>query len=100
MPAIIKERPKISSDDLPSLDNGMGTGSPYKVIVYNDDVHTFDEVANQIVKATGCDIEKAHEHARTVDKKGRDVVFDGEQKECEKVANILREIRLQVETDH
>ncbi|MDQ7053486.1 MAG: ATP-dependent Clp protease adaptor ClpS [candidate division KSB1 bacterium] len=27
---------------------------PWKVILYNDDIHTFDEVILQLRKATGC----------------------------------------------
>ena len=76
-----------------------GTGGPYVVILYNCDCHTFEEVEQQLQKATGCTLEKAEAFAREVDTTGRSVVFSGDDEECEKVANILRQIRLQVETD-
>lgn len=72
---------------------------PYIVIVYDDDWHTFEEVATQMVRAIGCSYPKGREIANEIDGAGRAVVFAGSQKECESVAHVLREIRLQVETD-
>jgi ATP-dependent Clp protease adapter protein ClpS len=83
----------------PQRDRTGGNGSPYVVIVYNDDWHTFDDVQQQLIKATGCTLEKAEALSIEIDGRGRAVVFGGEQAECERVANVLREIRLQVETD-
>ena len=80
-------------------DSSSGQGSPYVVIVYNDDYHTFEEVEVQLQKATGCTAEKAEALAYKIDAKGRAVVFGGSGDDCERVANILRQIRLQVETD-
>ena len=50
-------------------------------------------------KATGCTLEKAEAFAMEIHVTGRAVVFGGSAEECERVANVLREIRLQVETD-
>ena len=72
---------------------------PCRVVLYNDDWHTFDEVALQIVKATGCDPETAWGMAVNVDRNGREVVFHGARAACEKVAGVLRQIRLQTEVD-
>ncbi len=36
-----------------------GTELPAKVILYNDDWHTFEEVIVQLMKATGCSRERA-----------------------------------------
>jgi ATP-dependent Clp protease adaptor protein ClpS len=72
---------------------------PYVVIVYNDDWHTFDDVIRQLQKATACTFEKAEALADEIDSSGRAVVFAGNGTECERVACVLREIRLQVETD-
>ena len=72
---------------------------PSIVIVYNDDWHTFEQVEIQLQKATGCTLEKAEALAMEIDSTGRSVVFSGSAELCEKVANILRQIRLQVETD-
>ena len=54
---------------------------------------------NQLVKATACTVEEAERHAWTVHTQGRARVFEGARGECERVAQVLREIRLQVEVD-
>jgi ATP-dependent Clp protease adapter protein ClpS len=98
LPAVI---PGTITEDQPAgaPDHAGATGSPYIVIVYNDDVHTFEQVEIQLQKATGCTAEKAEALAIEIDSKGRAVVFGGAAEECERAANILRQIRLQVETD-
>jgi ATP-dependent Clp protease adapter protein ClpS len=74
-------------------------GGPYVVILYNDDYHTFDEVTAQLQKATGCTIDRAWEIAEEAHYRGRAIAFVGGQQECNRVAGVLRAIRLQVETD-
>ncbi len=76
-----------------------GVAGPYIVIVYDDDWHTFDQVIIQLCKATACSVEKAGQFAKEIDSKGRAIVYAGSQEECERVAEVLREIKLQVETD-
>jgi ATP-dependent Clp protease adaptor protein ClpS len=72
---------------------------PCIVILYNCDCHTFDEVIVQLQKATGCSIEKASAIAEEAHVVGRAIAYSGEVEECERVAAVLRSIRLQVETD-
>jgi ATP-dependent Clp protease adaptor protein ClpS len=72
---------------------------PYIVILYNCDCHTFDEVILQMQKATGCSLEKAKQVADEVHSSGRAIAYSGSLEDCERVARILREIKLQVETD-
>ncbi|HTB34110.1 MAG TPA: ATP-dependent Clp protease adaptor ClpS [bacterium] len=72
---------------------------PGRVILYNDDWHSFDEVIRQLMKATGCDEATAEGHAWTVHTQGRAQVYEGARGDCERVAKVLREIRLQVEVD-
>ena len=67
---------------------------PAKVILFNDDVHSFDEVIGQIIKATGCDASKAESLTWEVHNQGKANVFDGPMKECLKVSHILEEIEL------
>lgn len=69
------------------------------VILYNDDFHTFDEVIFQLQKATGCGQDSASRIANEVHTRGRAVAYRGEKDRCQRVATILREIRLQVEID-
>ena len=75
------------------------TDKPYVVIVYDDDWHTFEQVETQLQKATACTLEKAEALAMEIHTTGRAVVFSGTAEVCDRVANVLREIRLQVETD-
>ena len=72
---------------------------PARSILYNDDWHTFDDVIAQLMKATGCSAEHGEAHAWTIHTVGKAVVFEGKREACEKVAQVLREIRLQVEVD-
>jgi ATP-dependent Clp protease adapter protein ClpS len=74
-------------------------GQPARVLLYNDDWHSFEDVIVQLVKATGCDAATAEGHAWTVHTQGRAEVFQGARGECERVAGVLREIRLHVEVD-
>jgi ATP-dependent Clp protease adaptor protein ClpS len=53
----------------------------------------------QLQKATGCSLEDAEAIAFEAHSTGRAVAYSGTQEECEQVAGILRQIRLQVETD-
>jgi ATP-dependent Clp protease adaptor protein ClpS len=70
---------------------------PAKVILYDDDWHTFDEVINQLMKALGCDYATAEKYTIEVHTKGKAVVFEGDFEEALKVAAILEEIDLSVE---
>jgi ATP-dependent Clp protease adaptor protein ClpS len=74
-------------------------GGPSLVILYNCDCHTFEDVIVQLQKATGCTLEKAEALALEIHTQGKAIVYAGEPEKCEAVAGILRQIRLQVETD-
>lgn len=73
--------------------------TPWRVIVYNDEIHTFDEVIVQLIKATGCTTAQAEQHAWTIHTQGKDCVFQGEFTECFRVQGILREIQLVTEIE-
>ncbi len=70
---------------------------PWKVVLYNDDIHGFDEVILQVQKATGCSLVEATRITAEAHFKGKAVAFTGEFVKCNKVAGILREIGLVVE---
>ena len=65
-----------------------------RVLLFNDEIHTFDEVANQIIKAIGCDYDKAMSLTNQVHTNGKAVVYEGDLTECLKVSGILEEIGL------
>lgn len=85
----------------PNLDEAeeIRQSRPWVVILYNDDFHNFDEVILQLQKATGCSLESAEAIAFEAHTSGRAIAYTGSMEECERVAAILRQIRLQVETD-
>jgi ATP-dependent Clp protease adapter protein ClpS len=81
-------------------DENIGTGLESKVILFNDDWHTFEEVIVQIMKATQCSFESAREKTFDVHVKGKSIVFTGTMDSCLKVSSVLEEIALhtQIET--
>jgi len=78
----------------PEITDETIVGTPYKVILYNDDVHSFDEVINQIIKAIRCNFEAARSLTFEVHVKGKAIVFIGELAKCLKVSSILEVISL------
>jgi len=70
------------------------TKLPFKVILYNDDWHTFEEVIAQLIKALKCSFEKARELTFEAHIKGKAVVYTGELSDCLKVSSVLEEIAL------
>jgi ATP-dependent Clp protease adapter protein ClpS len=72
---------------------------PARVILFNDDYHTFDEVIFQLMKATGCSLLEAEGLAFEVDSTGQAYVFEGEMSRCLGVSSILEEIELHTEIE-
>jgi ATP-dependent Clp protease adapter protein ClpS len=70
---------------------------PWRLILYDDDIHTFDEVINQLVKALGCSKAKAEELTFKVHNEGKATVFEGTFEECLKRNSVLQEIQLVTE---
>lgn len=83
-----QEVPKIQYDE------DVNIQQPYKVVLFNDDFHSFDEVINQLIKALKCGYEKARDFAFEAHVKGKAVVFSGELNKCLKVSSVLEEIAL------
>lgn len=65
-----------------------------RVILFNDDHHTFDEVIEQVCKATGCSEFRAEAIAWEVHLRGQSCVHEGEIFECLRVSSVLEEIAL------
>lgn len=79
---------------LPEIDEDTDIDLAYRVFLFNDDIHTFDEVITQLIKATKCSFEKARSYAFEVHVKGKAMVFSGSMQECLKVSSVLEEIAL------
>ena len=78
-------------------DEAVALGAPWHVILYNDDVHDFDEVVIQVMKATGCSIKRAAEITLQAHTSGRAGAFQGDFEACFAVQRVLREIELVTE---
>ena len=75
------------------------TQQPAKAILFNDEVHTFEEVINQIMKATSCDFPTAERMTLEVHHTGKSCVFTGELVKCLQVTGILEEIELMTQVE-
>ena len=69
-------------------------GFAAKTILFNDEVHTFDEVARQLVKAIGCTYSRGMTLANVVHYTGSAIVYTGHVERCEAVAMVLEDIKL------
>ncbi len=83
----------------PEVDESTDVGLPMKVILFNDDWHTFEEVIVQLIKATKCTFEKARSLAFEVHVRGKAVVFEGPLEKCLKVSAVLEEIELHTQIE-
>jgi ATP-dependent Clp protease adaptor protein ClpS len=86
------EKPNSESES--EIDEEIGIGLEARVILYNDEWHSFDEVINQIIKATQCSFVEARSLTFEVHVKGKAVVYTGNMQECLRVSSILEEIAL------
>jgi ATP-dependent Clp protease adaptor protein ClpS len=72
----------------------VSIGLESKVVLYNDDWHTFDEVILQIIKAVNCSFDEARNKAFEVHVKGKAMIFNGRFKDCLRVSSVLEEVAL------
>lgn len=81
------------------IEDEVTTKEPAKVILFNDDVHTFEEVIVQLMKALRCAEHKAEALALEVHTNGKGVVYTGEILHCMEVSHILEEIKLMTQIE-
>lgn len=84
-------------EEVEETDDGSDTDDPWCVVLFNDEVHTFEEVIGQLMKATGCSRGKAEDLAWTVHNEGKATVYEGTFEECFEVQSVLKEIQLVTE---
>ena len=70
------------------------TNEGFTLILFNDSHHDFDEVINQLIKATGYGYDKAESITLEVHNKGKAAVIMGKLEKCLSVQNVLEEIAL------
>jgi ATP-dependent Clp protease adapter protein ClpS len=81
------------------LEGEVITEEPARVILFNDDVHSFDEVIAQLMKAIRCTEPKAEAIAMEVHNTGKAVAYSGEMLKCMEVSGILEEIKLMTQIE-
>ncbi len=79
--------------------DGDTDDSSFRVILYNDDHHSVDEVTSQVHKATGYTWQKCYAIMLEAHSKGRAICYRGARGKCQQVTRVLREIHLQCEVD-
>ena len=85
--------------DMPELDEEVVTKLSNRVILFNDEWHSFDEVIEQIIKATGCSYDKAEDLTWEVHNAGKAMVYEGDMGDCLRVSNVLEEIKLRTQIE-
>lgn len=66
----------------------------FTLILFNDSYHSFDEVIEQVMKATGFGYDRAEGITMEAHTKGRATVLSGELDKCLEAQKILEEINL------
>ena len=80
--------------------DGVTLGNAAKVVLFNDNIHTFDEVIDQVCKATGCSKREAEGKANEVHTRGKAIVYEGDLTDCLRVTSILEEIALHTQIEY
>jgi ATP-dependent Clp protease adapter protein ClpS len=73
------------------------SGHGWMTVLFNDEWHTFPEVAHQLVKAVGCTYERGLALANVVHHTGSAIVFKGPKERCEAAAGGLESIKLKTQ---
>lgn len=80
-----------------TTDIDIGADENARVILFNDDYHSFEEVISQLIRAVNCSAKQAESFAWEVHTKGKSEVYKGEMDEALRVSSVLEEIDLKTE---
>jgi ATP-dependent Clp protease adaptor protein ClpS len=81
------------------VDSDTLVQAPAKVILFNDEIHTFEEVIGQLIKALRCDTATAEGLTWEVHSSGKAAVFEGPMNECVNISSVLEEISLHTQIE-
>jgi ATP-dependent Clp protease adaptor protein ClpS len=95
----MSESPHTESDVLDDVVDETKIKEPARAILFNDEVHTFDEVINQIIKALKCNRAKAESLTWEVHNTGKSCVYTGELGRCLEITHVLEEIQLMTQIE-
>lgn len=71
-------------------------GGEWRVVVFDNDHNTFDEVIGILQIATGCSLEEAEMETWEIHHQGRSIVHYAGEEECRRVAEVIATIGIQV----
>jgi len=91
--------PEIYEATLEEVEEINELGFDTRVILFNDEIHSFDEVINQIIKAINCNFEKATQITTEAHKNGKAEVYCGELAESIRISSVLNEIFLKTQIE-
>lgn len=96
-PALVATKTVIQKSKEPKVARTGGDSA--RTILFNDEFHTFQEVANQLMRAIRCTYSEGMAIANVVHTTGSAVVYVGPLERCEAVAMTLEEIALKVKVE-
>lgn len=85
---------------MPDMEERLAEGMNLRghlVVVFNNEINTWDEVVLVLQAATGCTLEEAEIETWEVDNLGKSVVHHSNREECDRIAAIIRTIGIHVE---
>jgi len=95
---VASSNPDVALDNKPKELTTGGEG--YKVVLFNDEVHSVDQVVMQLLRALRCSVDTAVEIMWRAHSRGRAIVTISDHDEAHRVTGILREIALKVTVEH
>ncbi len=82
-------------DDLQLTEDNSGVTEPldtYVTMLFNDEIHTYEQVINTLSRAIDCSAKEAIEYATTIDREGRSVVKCSQFNLCNSVKTSIEKI--------
>lgn len=67
---------------------------PFKLVLFNDEHHSFGQVVKQVKKAVKCTAQQAMGFTMEAHKKGEAIILTASEDECNKARKVLEEIDL------
>lgn len=95
----MSDLPQPASEVLEDVIDETKIKEPARAILFNDEVHTFDEVIDQLIKALRCDRAKAEALTWEVHTTGKSCVYTGELTRCLEITRVLEEIQLMTQIE-
>ncbi|CAF0746585.1 unnamed protein product [Didymodactylos carnosus] len=70
-------------------DDWDGNHDRYVTMLFNDEIHTYDQVIAVLTRSISCSKQEGHEYASVVDREGRTAVRCGNLEQCQEVQQMI-----------